>query len=125
LPEHLIDSMRRHDVDRSVTLVGAGVEAENDLSSFGRMVMLTVMNWVAGEMLADAQQYTDLTRDTDLDWVVVRPPRLTNEPYSGDWRAGYLQLGPMDSMSRVDLTEFMLQQVESDEWVHESPMVAN
>jgi hypothetical protein len=117
--------MRRHDVDRSVTLVGAGVEAENDLSSFGRMVMLTVMNWVAGEMLADAQQYTDLTRDTDLDWVVVRPPRLTNEPYSGDWRAGYLQLGPMDLMSRVDLTEFMLQQVESDEWVHESPMVAN
>lgn len=123
--EHLIESMWRHGVDRLVTLVGAGVEADDDPSSFGRTVMLTVMNWVAGEMLADAQRHTDLIRDTDLDWVVVRPPRLTNEPYSGDWRAGYLRLGPTSTMARADLAAFMLRQVETDEWIHESPMVTN
>ena len=123
--DHLLDAMRRHDVDRLVTLVGAGVETEKDPSSFGRTVMHTLMQWVVGEMLEDAQRHADRIRASDQEWVVVRPPRLSNDPYSGDWRAGYLQLGPLDSMSRADLAEFMLQQVESDEWVRESPMVTN
>lgn len=122
---HLVDSMQRHDVDRLVTLVGAGVEADDDPSSFGRTVMLSVMKWVAGEMLADAHRHADLIRETDLDWVVVRPPRLVNAAYSGEWQAGYLTLGPTSSMSRADLAEFLLRQVESDEWVGRSPMVSN
>jgi putative NADH-flavin reductase len=122
---HLIESMRTHSISRLVTLVGAGVTAADDPSSWGRTAMLTLMRWVAGTMLADAQRHADLIRETDLDWVVVRPPRLTNESYSGDWRAGALQLGPTATMARSDLAEFMLQQVESDEWVGASPMVAN
>lgn len=122
---HLVESMRNHGVDRLVTLVGAGVEAEGDPSSLGRTVMLTAMRWFAGEMLEDAQRHADLIRKTDLEWVVVRPPRLSNDPYSGDWQAGYLRLGPTAKMARADLAEFMLRQVETDEWVGESPMVAN
>jgi hypothetical protein len=117
--------MRNHGVDRLVTLVGAGVEAEGDPSSLGRTVMLSAMRWFAGEMLEDAQRHPDLIRKTDLEWVVVRPPRLSNDPYSGDWQAGYLRLGPTAKMARADLAEFMLRQVETDEWVGESPMVAN
>ncbi len=123
--EYVVTSMRRHDIDRLVTLVGAGVEAEKDPSSFGRTVMRTVMGWVAGEMLDDAQRHADLIRCTDLNWIVVRPPRLTNGAPTGAWQAGYLTLGPMSILTREDLAEFMLQQVEGDEWVRESPMVAN
>jgi putative NADH-flavin reductase len=123
--DHLMESMQRHGVDRLVTLVGAGVEADGDPSSFGRTVMRTVMGWVAREMLDDAQRHADVVRASDLDWVVVRPPRLTNEPATGQWRAGYLKLGPMATLTREDLAEFMLQQVETDDWVGESPMVVN
>ena len=96
-----------------------------DPSSFGRTVMLTIMQLVAGTMLDDAQRHTDMIRRTGLDWTVVRPPRLTDEPYTGEWHAGYMKLGPTSKMGREDLAEFMLQQVESDEWISESPMVAN
>jgi putative NADH-flavin reductase len=122
---HLIESMRRFGVDRLVTLVGAGVTSDEDPSSFGRTAMRTVMQLLAGTMLEDAQRHTDMIRRTDLDWTVVRPPRLTDEPYTGEWHAGYMKLGPTSTMGREDLAEFMLQQVESDEWVGESPMVAN
>jgi putative NADH-flavin reductase len=123
--EHLIGAARRHGIDRLVTLVGAGVTSEKDPSSVGRTVVLTLMKWMAGEMLQDAQRHTDLIRSSDLDWVIVRPPRLTNEPYNGNWRAGYLKLGPTSTMARADLAEFMLQQVRADQWSGELPMVAN
>lgn len=40
-------------------------------------------------------------------------------------RAGYLNLGFSDQLTRADLTTFILDQLESNEWVGELPMVAN
>ena len=121
---HLVDAMRNHGVDRLVTLVGAGVETEGDPSSIGRSIMRTLMKFMVGEMLEDAQAHADYIRETDLDWTVVRPPRLTDGEHTGKTEAGYLKLGPGSSISRADLAGFMLDQVVSDEWVRQSPMVA-
>jgi putative NADH-flavin reductase len=120
---HLIQAMNRHGVERLITLVGAGVSSPKDPSSIGRTAMMSVMRLMVGGMLDDAQRHADLIRDTDLKWTVVRPPRLTDAEPTGHTKAGYLKLGPFDSIPRADLAEFMLEQVHSDEWLRESPMV--
>ena len=120
---HLVDAMRNHNVDRLVTLVGAGVKSEGDPSSLGRSFMLTLMKLMVGDMLEDAQAHADYIRETDLDWTVVRPPRLTDGEHTGETEAGYMKLGPGSTISRADLADFMLDQVASDEWVRQSPMV--
>ena len=76
-------------------------------------------------MLEGAQRHSALVRRTDLEWVVIRPPRRSNDPYSGDWRAGSLRLRPPAKMDRMDMAEVMLGQVELAEWVGKSAMVGN
>jgi len=37
-----------------------------------------LLKLVAGEVLADAEEHVDQLHRTDLDWTVVRAPRLTD-----------------------------------------------
>lgn len=122
---HVVAAMNEHGVDRLVTLVGAGVDTDMDDTTFSRWMVRTTMKLFVGAMLQDAQRHSDVIRETDLDWTIVRPPRLNDDEPTGETRAGYLDLGFSDQITRADLASFMLDQVESDEWVGELPMVAN
>ena len=122
---HVTEAMKEYGVERLVTLVGAGVETEYDDATMGRWMVRSLMKVVAGAMLEDAQHHADFIRETDLDWTIVRPPRLNNGDPTGEVRAGYLDLGFSDGLARADLATFMLDQVESDEWIGELPMVTN
>ena len=120
----VVAAMRDHGVDRYVTLVGAGVRTDRDEGqSLGGRVMSTGLKLFAGDLLTDSREHVERVVDTDLDWTVVRPPRLTEGAYTGDWEAGYLRMGMGNSISREDLAAFVLACVEDDEWVRELPMV--
>ncbi len=123
--DNIIEAMQKHGVKRYVTLLGAGVKDPNDHASFGRKFMLGLMKLMARHILEDAQNHADKVRASDLDWVIVRPPRLTDAEKTGQVKAGYMKLGPSHSISRADLAAFMLAQVEEDTWVHQAPMVTN
>jgi hypothetical protein len=58
--------------------------------------------------------------------VIARPPRLTDGPRLGRWRAApYLALGPAASISRADLAAFLVAQLGSDELLGQAPMVTS
>lgn len=122
---HLVPAMKKHGVRRVVSLIGAGVPDERDPSSLGRRFMRGLMKVVARDLLADATRHAEMLQASDLEWVLVRPPRLTDGPRQGASRVGNFALGPKDSITRADLAAFMLEQVTSDEHVRKAPMVAN
>ncbi|MFC7138089.1 NAD(P)-dependent oxidoreductase [Halobaculum litoreum] len=122
--DHVVAAMRDHGVERYVTLAGAGVRSDRDPGrSLGGRAVGAGLKLFAGDLLEDSREHVDRVVDTDLDWTVVRPPRLTEGPYTGDWEAGYLRMGMGDAISRADLAAFVLTCVEGDEWVRELPMV--
>jgi putative NADH-flavin reductase len=120
---HIIDAMQRHGVDRLVSLAGAAVRHPRDTPSWGDRLMIGLMRLFASTMLEDARRHAELIRATDLDWTIVRPPRLTNGPHTGTYRTGYLQMGPMASIARADVADFMLRCATSDDFIHEEPML--
>ena len=73
----ILDAMERQGVDRSVTLVGAGVRVEGESASFVGRVIGGLLKLLNPEMLADAENHTADVRGRDLDWTVVRAPRLS------------------------------------------------
>jgi putative NADH-flavin reductase len=83
------------------------------------------MKLVAGDLLADAERHADAIRQSDLDWTIVRAPRLTDGPHTGVYRHGYLDLGVTASISRADVADFMLSVVENDTYVQEAPVVTS
>lgn len=121
---HILPAMRKHGVRRLITLVGAGVPDRQDPSSLGRSFMRGLMKVVARDVLKDAELHAEQVRASELDWTLVRPPRLRDGPHTGEYRTGILQLGPAESISRADVADFMLQLTTDHRYVREAPMVS-
>jgi putative NADH-flavin reductase len=120
---HMIDAMQAHGVHRLVSLAGAAVRHPRDTPSWGDRLMTWMMETFASTMLNDVRRHAELIRATDLDWTIVRPPRLTNGPHTGSYQTGYLQMGPTASIARADVADFMLRCATSDDFVREEPML--
>lgn len=62
------------------------------------------------DMVADASVMEETLRASELDWTVVRPPRLTNRPGTGKYRVleGHLPFFGW-TISRADVADFMIQ----------------
>ena len=123
---NILSAMKKHSVRRLVSLVGAGVRDPHDLPpSVGGRVMTTLLRLLARGVLDDARQHADLVRRSSLDWTLVRSPRLTQGRRTGSYRAGYLQFGPRETVSRADVASFMLKLATGGDFVHEAPMIGS
>ena len=84
--------------------------------------MGTALKLLAGDVLADAEDHVAEVRATDLDWTVVRAPRLTDGEGTGSYRAGDVSLG-FAGVARADVARFLLDVIEGGSHVRELPKV--
>ncbi|WP_435065136.1 NAD(P)-dependent oxidoreductase [Halobaculum sp. EA56] len=123
---HVLAAMDDHGVERFVTLVGAGVREEGESVSLGGKVMGALLKLVARSVLEDARDHVELVRASDTRWTVVRGPRLTEGPHTGEFRHGTdLTLGMRDVAARANVAEFVLDCIEDDLYVRELPKIAD
>jgi putative NADH-flavin reductase len=119
---HVLDAMEGHDVDRFVTLVGAGVRTEGEqVSLTGRLIgwLLKLLN---PAVLADAEAHVADVRGRDLGWTVVRAPRLSEADARGSYRTGDVTPG-RTAVARADVADFMLDVVVEDRYVRDLPKI--
>jgi putative NADH-flavin reductase len=64
-------------------------------------------------IVADSDRMEKVFVHSDLDWTIVRPPELTNKPYTGTYRVreGHLPLFGF-KVSRADVADYMISAVE-------------
>ncbi|GAB3669642.1 NAD(P)-dependent oxidoreductase [Halopiger thermotolerans] len=120
--ENIVEAMREANVDRFVTLVGAGVREDGERVSLSGKVMGALLKVLARDVLEDAAEHVDRVRATDLEWTVVRAPRLTDAEGTGEYRAGDLDLG-FESIPRADVARFILDCLEDEQFVRTMPKV--
>lgn len=119
--DHVLAAMAEADVDRFVTLVGAGVrEAGESVSVSGRLIG-TALKLFAGDVLADAAEHVERVKASDTDWTVVRAPRLTDGEATG-YRHGDVALG-FEAVARADVAAFVLECLEDGLYVGAMPKV--
>ncbi len=123
--QNIIDSMHKNNVKRLISLSGAGLAAPKDKKHLGFKIMRGIMSLLVKHILVDAENHYDALRKSGLKWTIARPPRLTDGEYTGKYESGYLKMGMGNKLSRADLAEFLLKQVESDQYVEEMPHVTN
>jgi putative NADH-flavin reductase len=65
-------------------------------------------------IVADASAMERVFGESELDWTMVRPPGLTDKPYTGKYRVreGHLPRFGF-TISRADVADFMLKAVEN------------
>jgi putative NADH-flavin reductase len=64
--------------------------------------------------VADASAMERVLGESDLDWTILRPPELTDKPYTGKYRVreGHLPRFGF-KISRADVADFMIKVVEN------------
>ena len=96
-------------------------EARKDLNPLRRLAISTLLSNTA----ADHELDEAMIRQSRLEWIIVRPPLLTNSRHTGHYRFGE-RLEPktlFPIISRADLADFMLKQLADDTFVRRAPTV--
>jgi putative NADH-flavin reductase len=123
--QHIVAAMEKHGVARLISLTGAGVRDPRDEPKFIDKAIRLLLKFMDGKVLEDAENHAEVIRQSNLDWTIVRGPRLTEGPHTGDYRASYVGKGSGITISRADLAEFMLKQLQDDSYVRAAPMVSS
>ena len=75
--------------------------------------------------MADLAQMEDILARSDLDWTVVRPPQLTNKPFTGTYRTAYRQhLKGGTPVPRADVAHLMFRVLRRPETIHQAIGIA-
>jgi hypothetical protein len=78
------------------------------------------------EVYTDLARMEDVLRESDLDWTVVRPVRLTGKPVSGTYRTAFGQnVRHGLFISRADVAHYMLRAVDEPETFRQTVGIAN
>ncbi|QEO14506.1 SDR family oxidoreductase [Agromyces intestinalis] len=120
----IVAAMQRHGVRRLVTLSGGGLHADGDRPKAPDRIMRGLLKLLAGHVLADAEGHLAVLEASDLDWTVVRGPRLLETPGTGAYRVGRVGVDTGMQISRDDLADFILTQVDDRTYVRRLPFVS-
>jgi putative NADH-flavin reductase len=119
---HVVQAMAQHGVERLVWLTGAGVVAEGDEPSLFRRAVGVLLDLFSPAVYEDSKRAFEVIRDSDLAWTVVRVPRLKAGPPEGGYRPTFKPPG-FQAISRADVAEFMIDQLDDDRFVQRAPML--
>jgi putative NADH-flavin reductase len=74
-----------------------------------RLVLLPVVKTILRDVYADLGAMETLLESSDIDWTVVRPPRLVDTPITGQYRIAVgANVARGSRISRADVAHAML-----------------
>jgi len=122
--EHIVRAMQAHQVRRLVYLSFIGVRDSRSAVGF-------VLRYCAPiplrQEIADHEAKEALVRGSDLDWTIVRPPKLTAGPRTGRYRTGedITTWKPLPLLSRADVADFILRELAQPRYIRKAPRLLN
>lgn len=119
--EILLPAMETAGVKRLIAVTGFGAgDSAASISCLQRIPFRLVL----GQAYDDKTIQERLIKKSGLDWTIVRPGVLTPGPRSGrtrvlvepeSWRNGLI--------SRSDVADFLVEQIEDDSLLHQAPVI--
>lgn len=124
LVARLVPVMRQIGVRRYVGVGGAGTDVPGDRKRPRDRVISRAMHLFGGAVVADKTAELAAWRDTDLDWTVVRPPRLGDGPATGRVEHDAHVSTRSTRMRRADLAGFLADVLEQGLYPRQAPFAA-
>ncbi|MBW9089745.1 SDR family oxidoreductase [Rhizobium wenxiniae] len=119
----LISAMKAEGVGRlvAITGIGAGDSAGHGGFLFDNLIFPLLLR----KVYADKNRQELIIKESALDWTIVRPSILNSKAGGKTVRAlTNLDTFHGGSISRADVATFVLDQVTSDRWLHNTPLIS-
>jgi putative NADH-flavin reductase len=122
---NIVAAMKEHDLRRFVCQTAWGVgESKRDPGLAGAFFMNVLVPPLLRDEYADKEAQEKTVRESDLEWIIVRPMILTNGPWTNDYRARVdLKPGRRPYISRADVADFLMRQLVDDTFVRDTPAI--
>ncbi len=116
---NIITAMKECGLKRFICMSSAGVLGNDGGFIFGKIIMPLFLR----QEMADKKRQLDVIRESGLEWVVVRPPALTDSPKTGKYRIS--SGAPEHSkVPRNDVADFMLRLMTDRKYDGQVPAIA-
>ena len=123
--KNIVQAMKEKNVRRIISLSGGGLPfPEKDKPKFADKLIRTIMKIVVPKILNDAIKHHEILKSSGLYWTIVRGPRLTNDAKTGNYRVGWVGVNASTKISRADLADFILSQVDDEKFNFQMPFVS-
>ena len=123
--DNILAAMRQHGVQRLIQSAGAGVRDPKDQPTLVHAFFGGLVRVLSPNVVKDMEQVVEKVRGSNLDWTVVRVPMLTEDPATGRVREGYVGKAIGPRLSRADMADYLLRQLESSAHLRQAPAISN
>lgn len=118
---NIVEAMEQYTVRRLVYQSSLGVGESR--KQVGFLVRYIIIPLVLRNAIADHEDKETIIKQSNLDWVIVRPAGLTNDAYTGEYRHGEtIEFGA--KIARADVADFMLKQVTDNAYLKKTPGIS-
>ena len=121
----IIAAMQKNRVKRLVCLTTVSIKHPKDRFSLPFRLAVWMRRATVPYVYADAVRTVTYVGESGLIWTIVRIAGLKRDPSGRQMNVGYLGEVRYASAAVVDLARFLVQQVGDEQYVEESPVVAN
>jgi len=113
--KNVVTAMRKHKINRFVALLSVGTIPDPNEALIHKTMIRPMLKGTYDDMRR-AESF--LAECEDINWTGIRPLRLNNKPRTGKYRTAKDILPPKGvNISRADVAEFILKQMDSEDYI--------
>jgi putative NADH-flavin reductase len=119
---NIIQAMKEHGIQRLlvVTAMGTG-ESWNTLSRVNKFFYATLLK----SSREDHEAQETAVKQSELDWTIIRPSGLTDEPRTGVYEVGENILAKTSKIARADVADLIVKELEQNTLIHKAVTITN
>jgi putative NADH-flavin reductase len=122
--KNIVAGMKRHGVRRLVSTTGAGVRQPEDKPNLIDHFIGFLLNLLAKDVVLDSAENVKVIQASDLEWTVIRFPRLMNGEHTRKYQVGFVGKDSGTRLSRADGANFVLKELTEKKWLKKLPLVS-
>jgi nucleoside-diphosphate-sugar epimerase len=120
--KNIVRIMNKQGIKRYIHIGGAAHQGgENEVWNFSRKFLRLFLTFFGKQILIAKHLEWGVLKASDLDRTLVRPPRIANKEATVNLSADEKNLKTL-KVSVEDMTDFILQQISSKEWIRKAPL---
>lgn len=121
---NILRAMRHCHIHKLITITSGAIDMSDP--STDNFFMNRIIRPNFNKVYYDQTRWETILDDTDdLDWICVRPTNLINKSFTGKYRIniGHCPKGGW-KIGRADLADFIIKQLDNDDFIHKKPVIA-
>ena len=121
---NIVAAMQKHGIRRIISTSGAGVPQPEDHPKVADHLVNMMLNLLEKNFVLDASANVKVIQTSDLEWTIVRFPRVMDGAHTRKYRVAYIGKDSGTQISRADGADFVLKELTEKKWLRKAPVVS-